>query len=242
MHIVANLICLLTAVIASAWSRCGARFEARLPAAVRLATNATMPPRATEVRRCGVDRQSRQGPFAHRESGKQFAASGEDYAKAGRISAREISRDGRAAGMRRSSSPLCGRRGGHPLRSRLRRRYDEGSPDRVDHSLGFSPWEPLCTRHRSLSAPPDKEDSPTSISRLTNLAGRDTSVGFTPTWSTTIMVDSPKRFPTRPYRRLAPLPSYPNSTVSAGSPIDISEAAAFYSTRAVVVAVPRAVH
>jgi len=155
-------------------------------------TNATMPPRATEVRRCGVDRQSRQGPFAHRESGKQFAASGEDYAKAGRISAREISRDGRAAGMRRSSSPLCGRRGGHPLRSRLRRRHDEGSPYRVDHSLGFSPWEPLCTRHRSLSAPPDKEDSPTSISRLTNLAGCDTSVGFTPTWSTTIMVDSPK--------------------------------------------------
>ena len=31
---------------------CGARFEARLPAAVRLVTNATMPPRATEVRRC----------------------------------------------------------------------------------------------------------------------------------------------------------------------------------------------
>jgi hypothetical protein len=121
--------------------------------------------RSSEVR---IDRQSRQGPFAHRESGKQFAASGEDYAKAGRISAREISRDDRAAGMRRSSSPLCGRRGGHPLRSRLRRRHDGESPYRVDHSLGFSPWEPSCTRHRSLSAPPDKEDSPTSISRLTN--------------------------------------------------------------------------
>src|SRR5690242_1885647 len=34
------------------WSRYGARFGARLPAAVRLVTNATMPPRATEVRRC----------------------------------------------------------------------------------------------------------------------------------------------------------------------------------------------